>query len=87
MAGKKQVRTRGKIMFSRQFQSLVPGDSVAVIREAAVKSSFPERLQGRTGTVLERRGQAYVVEIKDNKKEKRFIIGPVHLRKINQEQK
>ena len=82
MPNKKQVRKRGKIMFSRRFQNLKNGDSVSVVREFSVKSSFPKRLQGRSGVVLEKRGQAYIVEIKDNKKVKKFIIGPVHLRKI-----
>ncbi len=82
MSKGKRIRTRGKTPLSRQFQSLKKGDCVAVIREISVASSFPERLQGRTGIVAEKRGMAYVVDINDNGKEKRFIIEPVHLRRI-----
>jgi len=82
MSNGKKIRTRGKTSLSRQFQNLKKGDSVAVIREMAVASSFPERLQGRTGVVAEKRGMAYVVDINDNGKEKRFIIEPVHLKKV-----
>jgi len=82
MAKGKRIRTRGKTPLSRQFQNLKEGDSVAVIRELSVATSFPERLQGRTGTVLEKRGQAYVVQIKDQNKGKKFIIEPVHLKRM-----
>jgi len=78
----KRIRARGKIPLSRQFQDLKEGDLVTVIREISVASSFPKRLQGRTGVILEKRGKAYIVKIKDVKKEKRFIIEPVHLKRI-----
>lgn len=72
MNKRKQVRTRGKLQFSKYFQELKKGDAVAVVREAAVQSAFPIRLQGRTGFVEERRGKVYVVNIKDQTKEKKF---------------
>lgn len=81
---KKNIRNRGKLQLSRYFQELKQGDSVAVIKEQAVSSNFPERLQGRTGTIKGEKGKAYVVKIKDQKKEKEFIINPIHLKKIKQ---
>lgn len=82
MARQKNVREKGKIQLSRYFQKLKKGDSVAVIKELSISSTFPERLQGRTGEILERRGKAYIVKIKDSNKEKKFIIEPVHLKRI-----
>jgi ribosomal protein L21E len=82
MAGKKKVRTRGKIQLSRYFQKLKEGDSVAVIREKSVNSSFPVRLQGRTGVVIEKRGRSYVVKFQEKRTEKRFIIEPIHLKRL-----
>jgi ribosomal protein L21E len=82
MAKRKNVRTRGKLPLSKYFQDFKVGDSVAVIRERAVASSFPERLQGRTGVVEDKRGKAYIVKIKDMTKEKKFLIEPIHLKKI-----
>lgn len=84
MSKKKPVRTRGKLSLSRYFQELKKGDTVAVVREPAVQSSFPLRLQGRTGFVEGKRGKSYVVKIKDIKKEKTFLIQPIHLKKIKQ---
>jgi ribosomal protein L21E len=82
MADRKPIRTRGKIQLSRYFQDLKQGDSVAVINEKSIPSNFPKRLQGRTGKVNKRIGKSYSVYIKDQTKEKEFIICPVHLKKI-----
>ena len=82
MAGKKKIRTRGKLQLSRYFQELNKGDIVSVVKEPAVQASFPERMQGRTGVVEDKRGRAFIIRIKDQSKEKKFLIEPIHLRKI-----
>jgi large subunit ribosomal protein L21e len=82
MTGRKQIKTRGKISLSNYFQNFKEGDSVAVIKEPSISSNFPKRLQGRTGKVIEKRGRAYIVKIMEYTKEKKFIIEPVHLKKI-----
>ena len=81
---RKKVRTRGKLQLSRYFQELKKGDAVAVVRERAVQSSFPTRLQGKTGIIENKRGKAYIIKIKDKAKEKKFLIEPIHLKKIKQ---
>jgi len=82
MVRRKKVRTRGKIQLSKYFQELKEGDLVAVVKERAIKSSFPSRMQGKTGSIEEKRGKAYMVKIKDQAKEKLFLIEPIHLKKI-----
>ena len=82
MSKRKPVRTRGKLPLSKYFQEFKEGDSVAVVKEAAVRINFPERLQGRTGKVIGKRGKAYIVKIKDQNKEKQLVIAPIHLKKI-----
>ena len=82
MAKRKKVRTRGKLQLSRYFQELGKGDSVAVVKEKSMATSFPARIQGKTGLVEGRRGKAYVVKIKDQSKEKKFLIEPIHLKRI-----
>ena len=82
MSRKKPVRTRGKLQFSKYFQEFENGEAVAVVREPAVQSSFPTRLQGRTGIVEGKKGKAVIVHIKDQNKEKEFLIEPIHLKKI-----
>jgi large subunit ribosomal protein L21e len=82
MTKKKSIRTRGKIKLSRYFQELEKGDSVIISIEQSIQSSFPKRFQGRTGIVEEKRGKNYIIEIKDGDKIKKFIINPIHLKKI-----
>lgn len=82
MANKKHVREKGKLSFSRYFQHLKEGDSVAVVRELAKPVNFPERIQGKTGEVESKRGRAYLIKIKDGKADKRYLIEPIHLKKI-----
>lgn len=82
MVKRKNIRMRGKIKLSDYFQSFKNDDSVAVKREVSVASYFPKRLQGRTGTVIGKRGKSYVIKLKDQSMEKEFLIEPVHLIKI-----
>jgi large subunit ribosomal protein L21e len=80
----KKIRTKGKISFTRYFQEFKDGDKVSIVREPAVKGSFPTRMQGRTGTIKGKRGKAYFVNIKERKMEKNFLIEPIHLKKMKQ---
>ena len=82
MVRKKKIRTRGKLQLSRYFQEFKKGDSVAVVREKSVKSAFPKRIQGRTGKVEDKRGRSYMIKLKEQNKEKKFLIAPIHLKKI-----
>jgi ribosomal protein L21E len=77
---RKKIRTRGKLQLSKYFQKLEKGDPVTIVREPAVQSSFPIRIQGKTGLIESKRGKAYIIKIK----EKKFLIEPIHLKKIKQ---
>ncbi|PIN91033.1 50S ribosomal protein L21e [Candidatus Pacearchaeota archaeon CG10_big_fil_rev_8_21_14_0_10_32_14] len=82
MGKRKSLRERGKIKHSEYFKSLNEGDIVSVVREDALQPRFPKRLQGRTGVVEGKRGRSLMVKIKDIDKVKRYIIEPIHLKKI-----
>ncbi len=82
MAERKKIRDKGKLQFSKYFQKFEEGENVAVKREISLRPSFPLRLQGRTGVVGKTRGRSYVVKIKDQNKEKSYILQPIHLKKI-----
>ena len=83
MAKRKKIRTRGKISLSEYFKELREGDTVSVSREKGLQPSFPKRMQGRTGIIENKRGNTYVVKLSDQGKEKRLIIGAIHLKKLN----
>lgn len=78
----KSIREKGKISFTKFFQKLQPGDTVAVVRDLSVPFNYSHRVQGRTGVVLEKRGSAYYVEIKELGKPKKYLLKPIHLKKI-----
>jgi len=78
----KQIREKGKFPFTKFFQKFKTGDSVAVVRNLSFDLGYPKRVQGRTGKVLAKRGSAYYIEVKDLNKPKRYLIKPIHLRKI-----
>ena len=84
MARRKPIRKRGKIPLSKYFQKLKEGDRVSIVPEIGLQPSFPLRYRGLTGVVTGTRGRAYLVKIKDQKKEKTLIIEPIHLKKIKQ---
>jgi large subunit ribosomal protein L21e len=82
MLKRKRMRQRGKLSFSKFFQTFEPGDLIAVVRELGQKFGYKNRLQGRTGRVIEKRGSAYYIEIKDHNKPKKYLLRPIHLKKI-----
>ena len=82
MAKGKRMREKGKIRLSSYFKNLNNGEKVSIVPDAGVRSAFPKRIKGKTGIVLESRGKFKVVELKDGNKTKKFIIHPIHLRKI-----
>ncbi len=82
MTKKKLVRTRGKLQLSRYFQKLEEGDSVSVVKEPSMKSNFPKRFQGRVGVIEGKRGRVYIIKIKDQSKQKKLLIEPIHLNKM-----
>ena len=82
MLKRKKTREKGKLKFSRSFQQLKQGDKVAIVRELSLKANFPKRIQGRTGVIEGKKGKAYIIKLMDYNEEKRFIIEPIHLKKV-----
>lgn len=64
-------------------QTFSPGQKVALVIESGSPKGQPfRRFQGLTGTVLEQRGRAYIVEIYDGHKLKKIITNPEHLKAV-----
>jgi len=82
MVKAKKIREKGKIKLSQYFKKLNDGDRVCIVQEKTVCSSFPTRLQGKSGIITTSRGNYKVVKLNDGNKEKNFIIHPVHLKKL-----
>ena len=77
---RKEKRRRGKISFTRYFQTFNIGDKVHLSLESAVqKGMYHPRFMGRSGIINGKRGRCYKVTINDIGKEKTLIVHPVHL--------
>lgn len=82
----KHVRERGLSPVSRVIQEFGPGMKVTIILDPGVVKGQPHpRYHGRIGVVKERRGGAYVVEIRDGGSIKKVISRPEHLRAVGVE--
>jgi len=77
------MNQKGKLQLSKYFQKLDVGDSVAVVRELSVPFPYLNRIQGRTGKIIEKRGRAFLVEIKELNKPKKYLLSSIHLKKIH----
>ena len=82
MAKGKKVREKGKFRLSRYFKNFSEGDMVAVSSERGFRINFPKRIVGKSGKIVDSRGKFKVVEIKEGNMKKKFILHPVHLRKL-----
>ncbi|MEM0065920.1 MAG: 50S ribosomal protein L21e [Sulfolobales archaeon] len=81
---KKSVRERGAIpKLSLVMQEYKVGDKVHIVPNPAIHEALPHRRYiGKTGTVVGKRGRAYLVELLVGSKKKVIITVPEHLRPV-----
>jgi len=82
MLKRKRIRNKGKAQLSRYFKEFKQGDKISIVRDLSYNFPIPGRFQGTTGTVLNKRGESYVIELKDMNKKKTVILQAVHLKKL-----
>src|SRR5687768_1761855 len=82
---KLQHATRGKGTPppSHALRDYPPGSKVAITLNPSIHKGMPHpRFQGLTGNVVERRGDAFIIELYSKNKLKTIIARPEHLRLI-----
>ncbi|NHI92669.1 MAG: 50S ribosomal protein L21e [Candidatus Lokiarchaeota archaeon] len=78
---KRRVRDRGLAPLGRFLQEYTVGDMVDIIIDPSIHKAQPHyRFHGRTGKIIDTRGQAYLIKIKDGNKEKTLITRKEHMR-------
>ena len=78
----KRVREKGKLGLSRLLAEYEVGDKVVINIDPAIHKGMPhKRFQGKVGTIVERRGKAYILDIPQRKTSKLVVAGPEHVRK------
>lgn len=80
---KKNYRDRGKISIRQALQEFQKGDRVTLVAEPAVqKGMYHRRFHGAIGTVEAKRGECYEVSVKSGSDSKKFVVHPIHLKKV-----
>lgn len=78
---KKRVRDKGMPTITRLIQNFEIDQKVHIKIEPAIQKGQPHpRFHGKTGTVVGKRGRAYLVNINDGNMAKQVICRPVHLK-------
>jgi len=78
---RKKPRERGLTGISRMLQEYEIGEKVHIdIMPSYIRTAPHRRYQGKVGTIIEKRGRAYVVEIYVRRKRKLIITTPHHLK-------
>ncbi|HEY7588317.1 MAG TPA: 50S ribosomal protein L21e [Thermoplasmata archaeon] len=79
---RRSPRERGLSPITRSFQRFEVGDKVVILIDSSVQRGWPHnRFHGLTGTVVGRRGRAYLVDVRFGGKTKQGIVLPEHLRR------
>ncbi len=81
---RKHIREKGAVPpLSLLMINYKPGDKVHIVVNPAVHHGMPHRrYHGKTGTIIGRRGKAYIVKVTLGDKEKTLFIRPEHLRPV-----
>jgi len=83
MLKRRPIREKGKQPLSHIFKTLNIGDYVTLKAElCGVPVPFLKRMQGKSGKVTGKRGESYVVTIKDGNRPKQYIVPSIHLKKL-----
>jgi len=78
---RKKVRQKGMPTLGKYLVKYEVGNKVDLIIDPGVHKGQPHyKYHGKTGTIVEKRGRAYVVQLKVGKKDFYIISRPEHMR-------
>jgi len=81
---RKHIRERGAVPpLSLLMYEYKPGDKVYIIINPSIMKGMPHRrYHGKVGTVVGKRGKAYIVQVRVGSKIKTLFIRPEHLKPV-----
>jgi len=78
---RRRSRQRGLSPITRALQTFKLGDRATIVIDSSLQKGWPHhRFHGLTGVVVERRGRAYVIDVRFGGKIKKAVVLPEHLR-------
>ncbi len=79
---RRSPRERGLSPITRSFQKFEDGQRVVIVIDSSVQKGQPHhRFHGMTGTVVGKRGRAYLVDVRFGGRTKQGVVLPEHLRR------
>jgi large subunit ribosomal protein L21e len=81
---KLDIKERGKVNIKKALQSFELGDKVIIDPDSRIQRNLPQRsFFGAVGKVVEKKGKAYTVEVKQQGDcLKRIDVLPVHIKRL-----
>jgi large subunit ribosomal protein L21e len=78
---REKFRRTGRVPVNRFIKQFNVGDRIVIDIVSSSLEGMPfKRFQGLSGKIIEKRGRAYLVEIKDGNKLKTVMANPEHLK-------
>ena len=78
----RRLKSKGKIGMTKIFKEFNNNDKVVIDIKAGFSGMPHPRYRGKHGVIVNKQGNAYIVEIRDGNKKKTLISYPVHLKKV-----
>jgi large subunit ribosomal protein L21e len=80
---REKFRRTGKVSINKFIKQFNIGDKIVIDIESSSLNGMPfKRFQGLAGKVIDKRGRAYLIEVKDGGKTKTVIANPEHMKSI-----
>jgi len=81
----RKSRERGLSPITRAFQQYKEGEKANIVIDPSFHRGQPHvRFHGKTGEIIGKRGDAYLLSVREKGKMKTTIVRPEHLRKPTQ---
>ena len=81
----KRFRRKRKLTVPDRVKKFSIGDTVLIMVVPLFRGLPAPRYHGKHGKIVEKRGIAYLVEVKDGRAIKKLVVSPVHLKKVGVE--
>lgn len=76
-----KLKAREQVTVNKILEKFDEGDRVCIKIQPAIHNFPHPKFQGRTGKIVGKRGESFIVEVSDLSSKKKVIVSPVHMKK------